>query len=211
MNVWDMSDAELAGAIEIRPETVSILGVRLARKREIPIDWDHFAPTRMAIALHWRAASGVSCNKPVLLEGDTGIGKDATIEHLATMVGMETTRFQVCKSSENYFLDSARKSCQSATWFIIDDVNIAEDGLLSVIQRFIDDELPQWKHVDFRLFGTQCPARPPYNPMRRSLPASVLSRWVYSAIEKYAEREEEPMAWLTGDREGLARRIIALD
>jgi midasin (ATPase involved in ribosome maturation) len=207
------SDADLAGAIEIRPDTVSILGhVILPRKSAISVDLD-FCPTRFALDMLEFLAVGVHMNESILLEGHDGIGKNKAIEFLARLVGANVTRFQVCQGSEKHFVASLEEARRSENWFVVDDVNVGEDVLFSHFKHFFDTHhrhghlLP--KESGFRLFATMCP--PEDYPGRRPVPLWFTAKWAYKVLGTPTDVDQaEYMKWLFGTRDDLAARIVTV-
>lgn len=210
------SDAELAGAIEIRPDTVLILGhVLLPRKAAIPVDPD-FCPTRFALDMLDTLATGVHLDAPILLEGHSGIGKNKAIDFLARLVGADLTRFQVCQGSEKHFGSSIENARRSGTWVVVDDVNVGYD-IQHILRWFLDKyyrtdmRLNRWHHEPgFRLFGTMCPCES--YPGRSPVDPSLIRRWPgYKVLGTPTEVDQaEYQKWLVGDRKDLAGRIVTV-
>lgn len=60
-----------------------------------------FAHTRQSLALLERVAVAVTCNEPVLLVGETGIGKTATVQYLAHLTGKELSVVNLSQASDS--------------------------------------------------------------------------------------------------------------
>jgi midasin (ATPase involved in ribosome maturation) len=54
---------------------------------------DTFVNTRVALNLLERISRCIECNEPVLLCGETGVGKTTTLQHLAKLLGIDTFFF----------------------------------------------------------------------------------------------------------------------
>jgi hypothetical protein len=124
---------------------------------------------------------------PILLEGDTGVGKSATIMAAAALSGNGVVRFnmsrtvtidellgQVVLGPDNSFKFNPQpftKAFESGKWLLLDEINLAQDNVLQCIEEALDTQtlcikdssnasgsLRVFKmHPSFRLFATQNP------------------------------------------------------
>ncbi|KAL2004280.1 hypothetical protein VTN02DRAFT_4005 [Thermoascus thermophilus] len=86
-----------------------LLGREVCQKMKVPkaakskpsSGSSHFAPTRPALKTMEQVAAAVQLAEPVLLVGETGIGKTAVIQQLATLMRQKLTVINLSQQSEN--------------------------------------------------------------------------------------------------------------
>lgn len=70
-----------------------------------------FAHTQSSLALLERVCVCVARNEPVLLVGDTGVGKTATVSYLAQLAGMFVFQMLLCLFVSCLFVDLFDVAC----------------------------------------------------------------------------------------------------
>ncbi|KAJ5123897.1 Midasin [Penicillium bovifimosum] len=86
-----------------------ILGREICQKIKVPSGSalklaaaaSRFAPTRAALSLMEQVAASIQMAEPVLLVGETGIGKTTVIQHLATLMRQKLTVVNLSQQSES--------------------------------------------------------------------------------------------------------------
>lgn len=156
---------------------------------EIPIKptKGQFVPTLLPYTDHDKLletiAYGIQMNIPVLLIGETGVGKTAAVRHLAAKTNNDLRRVNVNGSmtaedfvgqllvdkSGTYWKDGVLIECmRNGYWLVIDEINAASAEILFVLHSLLDDDRyvvltdhPQREivkaHEDFRIFATMNP------------------------------------------------------
>ena len=125
----------------------------------------------------------MSGRDPVLLQGETSVGKTSLIHYLADLLGQKVWRINnhehtdiqeylgaYCssKTGELIFEDGVLvKAMKNGNWVILDELNLAPTEVLEALNRLLDDNrelyVPETNklikaHPEFMLFGTQNPA-----------------------------------------------------
>ena len=120
---------------------------------------------------------------PVLLQGETSVGKTSLIYYLAQLLGQKVWRINnhehtdiqeylgaYCssKTGQLVFEDGVLvKAMKNGNWVILDELNLAPSEVLEALNRLLDDNrelyVPETNklikaHPQFMLFGTQNPA-----------------------------------------------------
>ena len=123
------------------------------------------------------------CEHPVLVQGDTSVGKTSLVTHLASLTGNKVVRINNHEHTDiqeyvgSYTSDSAGRlvfklgvlaeAMQAGHWVILDELNLAPTDVLEALNRVLDDNrelfIPETGQTvvarsGFRLFGTQNPA-----------------------------------------------------
>jgi midasin len=86
-----------------------VLGREICQKIKVPSGSalknaaaaSRFAPTRAALSLMEQVAASIQMAEPVLLVGETGIGKTTVIQHLATLMRQKLTVVNLSQQSES--------------------------------------------------------------------------------------------------------------
>ncbi|KAJ5112649.1 hypothetical protein N7532_000694 [Penicillium argentinense] len=86
-----------------------VLGREICQKIKVPSGAaqklaaaaSRFAPTRSALSIMEQVAASVQMSEPVLLVGETGIGKTTVIQHLATLMRQKLTVVNLSQQSES--------------------------------------------------------------------------------------------------------------
>ena len=122
------------------------------------------------------------CEHPVLVQGDTSVGKTSLVTHLATVTGNKVVRVNNHEHTDiqeyvgSYTSDSSGKlvfkhgvlaeAMLQGHWVILDELNLAPTDVLEALNRVLDDNrelfIPETGETiraapGFRLFGTQNP------------------------------------------------------
>uniref|UniRef100_A0A0K0CYC0 Midasin n=1 Tax=Angiostrongylus cantonensis TaxID=6313 RepID=A0A0K0CYC0_ANGCA len=138
---------------------------------------------------------------PILLEGETSVGKTSIICHLARMTGNVITRINNHEYTDiqeyigSYVADTQGrlifregalvKAVRNGGWVILDELNLAPSDVIEALNRLLDDNqelfIPELNtviqaHPRFRLFATQNPAG--CYGGRKRLSRALMSRFV---------------------------------
>ena len=122
------------------------------------------------------------CDHPVLLQGDTSVGKTSLITYLAALTGNKCVRVNNHEHTDiqeylgSYTSDASGKlvfklgvlaeAMLQGSWIILDELNLAPTDVLEALNRVLDDNrelfIPETQETivarpGFRLFGTQNP------------------------------------------------------
>jgi midasin len=157
-----------------------------------------------------RVARALQLSKPILLEGNPGVGKTTLITALAKATGNPLTRLNLSEQTDLMDLfgsDVPVEASQAGTfawrdapflkamkkghWVLLDEMNLASQSVLEGLNAVLDhrgevyiSELDQTfqKHPDFRVFAAQNPHH--QGGGRKGLPASFVNRFtvVYADI-----------------------------
>uniref|UniRef100_A0A5S6QIN1 Midasin n=1 Tax=Trichuris muris TaxID=70415 RepID=A0A5S6QIN1_TRIMR len=138
---------------------------------------------------------------PVLLQGETSVGKTSMIQFLASLTGNVCVRINNHQNTDvqdytgSYVTDSSGKfvfvegplvkAMRAGYWIILDELNLAEPDVLEALNRVLDDNrelfIPETQevvsaHENFILFATQNP--PGAYSGRKTLSRALKSRFV---------------------------------
>ena len=122
------------------------------------------------------------CEHPVLVQGDTSVGKTSLVTYLANITGNKVVRVNNHEHTDiqeyigSYTSDSTGKlvfkhgvlaeAMLNGSWVILDELNLAPTDVLEALNRVLDDNrelfIPETGETirasqGFRLFGTQNP------------------------------------------------------
>ena len=122
------------------------------------------------------------CDHPVLIQGDTSVGKTSLVSYLAAVTGNKVVRVNNHEHTDiqeyigSYTSDTEGKlvfkhgvlaeAMQTGSWVILDELNLAPTDVLEALNRVLDDNrelfIPETGETiracpGFRLFGTQNP------------------------------------------------------
>ncbi|KAJ4986133.1 denitrification regulatory protein nirq [Stagonosporopsis vannaccii] len=166
------------------------------------------APTTRGNAM--RVVRALQLAKPILLEGNPGVGKTTLITALAKAIGKPLTRLNLSEQTDLMDLFGSDvpveggaagtfawrdapflKAMKSGDWVLLDEMNLASQSVLEGLNAVLDhrgevyiSELDQTfhKHQDFRVFAAQNPHH--QGGGRKGLPASFVNRFtvVYADV-----------------------------
>ncbi|KAH7115054.1 hypothetical protein B0J11DRAFT_122747 [Dendryphion nanum] len=166
------------------------------------------APTTRSNAM--RVLRALQLSKPILLEGNPGVGKTTLVTAIAKAIGKPLTRLNLSEQTDLMDLFGSDvpveggqagtfawrdapflKAMKKGDWVLLDEMNLASQSVLEGLNAVLDhrgevyiSELDQTfqKHRDFRVFAAQNPHH--QGGGRKGLPASFVNRFtvVYADI-----------------------------
>jgi midasin len=166
------------------------------------------APTTRSNAM--RIVRALQLSKPILLEGNPGVGKTTLITAIARATGKPLTRLNLSEQTDLMDLFGSDvpveggqagtfawrdapflKAMKNGDWVLLDEMNLASQSVLEGLNAVLDhrgevyvSELDQTfqKHPDFRVFAAQNPHH--QGGGRKGLPASFVNRFtvVYADV-----------------------------
>lgn len=166
------------------------------------------APTTRANAM--RVVRALQLAKPIILEGNPGVGKTTLVTALAKAIGKPLTRLNLSEQTDLMDLFGSDvpveggaagtfawrdapflKAMKNGDWVLLDEMNLASQSVLEGLNAVLDhrgevyiSELDQTfhKHKDFRVFAAQNPHH--QGGGRKGLPASFVNRFtvVYADV-----------------------------
>jgi midasin len=166
------------------------------------------APTTRSNAM--RVVRALQLAKPILLEGNPGVGKTTLVTALAKAIGKPLTRLNLSEQTDLMDLFGSDvpveggaagtfawrdapflKAMKDGDWVLLDEMNLASQSVLEGLNAVLDhrgevyiSELDQTfhKHRDFRVFAAQNPHH--QGGGRKGLPASFVNRFtvVYADV-----------------------------
>ncbi|KAF2686266.1 midasin [Lentithecium fluviatile CBS 122367] len=181
---------------------------KYARTTTADISFSLDAPTTRSNAM--RVVRALQLSKPILLEGNPGVGKTTLITALAKATGKPLTRLNLSEQTDLMDLFGSDvpveggqagtfawrdapflKAMKNGDWVLLDEMNLASQSVLEGLNAVLDhrgevyiSELDQTfqKHPDFRVFAAQNPHQ--QGGGRKGLPASFVNRFtvVYADV-----------------------------
>ncbi|KAF2198877.1 P-loop containing nucleoside triphosphate hydrolase protein [Delitschia confertaspora ATCC 74209] len=166
------------------------------------------APTTRSNAM--RVVRALQLAKPILLEGNPGVGKTTLVTAIAGAVGKPLTRLNLSEQTDLMDLFGSDvpveggqagtfawrdapflKAMKNGDWVLLDEMNLASQSVLEGLNAVLDhrgevyiSELDQTfrKHTNFRVFAAQNPHH--QGGGRKGLPASFVNRFtvVYADV-----------------------------
>src|SRR5690242_139816 len=173
------------------------------------------APTTRDNAM--RVLRALQLPKPILLEGNPGVGKTTLVTALAKAIGKPLTRLNLSEQTDLMDLFGSDvpveggaagtfawrdapflKAMKNGDWVLLDEMNLASQSVLEGLNAVLDhrgevyiSELDQTfhKHQDFRVFAAQNPHH--QGGGRKGLPASFVNRFtvVYADVFRSEDLE----------------------
>ncbi|GAW82891.1 dynein-related AAA-type ATPase [Plasmodium gonderi] len=154
---------------------------------------------------------------PILLEGNTSVGKTSLVKFFADITGHKFVRinnhmntdineyygqFVNDKNSGNLIFEEGVfvKAVRYGYWVVLDELNLAPSEVLESLNRILDDNkelyIPELKryvkaHKDFMLFATQNPANNNNYLGRKELSKAFRSRFIEFHINDFEDNELE--------------------
>lgn len=178
-----------------------------------PTDLVFDAPTTLKNTM--RIARALQLDRPVLLEGNPGVGKTAIVTALAQSVGKTFTRINLSDQTDLMDLfgaDAPSKNAslgrfswqdgpllqamQTGGWVLLDEMNLASQSVLEGLNSCLDHRKEAYIaeldrtfscHPDFRLFAAQNPHH--QGGGRKGLPASFVNRFTVVYADPF-EKED---------------------
>lgn len=158
-----------------------------------------------------------SIKTPILLEGNTSVGKTSLVKFFADITGHKFIRinnhmntdineyfgqFVNDKKSGNLIFEEGVfvKAVKYGHWVVLDELNLAPSEVLESLNRILDDNkelyIPELKsyvkaHKDFMLFATQNPANNNSYLGRKELSKAFRSRFIEFQINDFDIEELE--------------------
>lgn len=201
------------GAIEVlsTPQNLQLGAFSIPKVTETSqadVSFSLEAPTTRSNAM--RVVRALQLTKPILLEGNPGVGKTTLITALAKAIGKPLTRLNLSEQTDLMDLFGSDvpveggqagtfawrdapflKAMKEGDWVLLDEMNLASQSVLEGLNAVLDhrgevyiSELDQTfhKHPDFRVFAAQNPHH--QGGGRKGLPASFVNRFtvVYADV-----------------------------
>ncbi|GAB7337543.1 hypothetical protein MBLNU457_g2860t2 [Dothideomycetes sp. NU457] len=179
-----------------------------------------------------RIVRALQLTKPVLIEGNPGVGKTSLVTALAQLTGIPLTRINLSEQTDlmdlfgsDVPMEGAEagtfawrdapflRAMKSGEWVLLDEMNLASQSVLEGLNACLDhrgevyiSELDQTfqRHPDFRLFAAQNPHH--QGGGRKGLPASFVNRFTVVYADVF--QQEDLMSICQTSFPGLSTKHI---
>ncbi len=175
----------------------------------------------------------VSLNLPVLLVGETGVGKTAFIRELARENKKDLVRLNLtgqtgidefigkflANDKGTYWIDgSLTNAMKKGQWIVLDEINMALPEILAKLHSLLDDDRKivinekdgeeVYPHDDFRIFATMNPSDEYAGT--KELNRAFLSRFPIVLDVDYSDKEKQILMDRTSIDEATADTLVAI-
>ena len=206
-------------SVDVSPSSLTVGHFHVERKPNIFLEgqeklFSMHAPTVNHNVM--RIIRALQLNKPILLEGDPGVGKTALISAIAAITGNSLVRTNLSEQTDITDLlgsDSPAagegitsfgwkdapvlKAMKLGQWVLLDEINLASQSILEGLNSCIDHRgqcyVPELdrtfqRHPQFRLFATQNPHCQGYG--RKGLPQAFVNRFTIVFTDPYKASDQ---------------------
>ena len=199
-------------SVAIGPFEVSRKGGNISNYKQSEFSLQ--APTARQNAM--RVIRALKLAKPILLEGDPGVGKTALVAAISSLTSNPLVRVNLSEETDiidllgsDYPADNEElgnfvwkdapvlRAMKLGYWVLLDEINLASQSVLEGLNSCIDHRgecyVPELNrkfscHRDFRLFATQNPHR--HGHGRKGLPQAFVNRFTVVYVDHYDERDQ---------------------